>query len=77
MIDVVRSATLVGARLLGMEDRLGQIRDGFVADAVAVDRDPLQDHEALSRPERHVRLVMRDGVVRVDTTASIERPVPY
>ena len=77
MIDVVRSATLVGARLLGMEDRVGQIRDGFVADAVAVDRDPLQDHEALSRPERHVRLVMRDGVVRVDTTASIERPVPY
>lgn len=64
MIDVIRGATIVGAGLLGMEDRLGQIRNGFIADAIAVDSDPLADPEVLSQPERHLRLVMRNGVVR-------------
>lgn len=58
-MDAIRSATSVNARVLGMEDRIGAIEPGFLADIIAVDEDPLQDIEAL----RSVRFVMKDGVV--------------
>jgi imidazolonepropionase-like amidohydrolase len=53
------SATAVPARVFGMDDRIGTIRPGLLADLVAVDGDPTRDVAAV----RHVRLVMKGGVV--------------
>lgn len=58
-LDVLRSATSVSARVLHLEDRLGAIRPGLLADLLAVDGDPTQDIHAL----RKVRLVMKSGRV--------------
>jgi imidazolonepropionase-like amidohydrolase len=58
-MDAIRSATSVNARVLGMEDRIGAIETGLLADIIAVDEDPLQNIEAL----RNIRFVMKDGVV--------------
>jgi imidazolonepropionase-like amidohydrolase len=58
-LDAIRSATLAAAQLLSVQDRLGQIEPGYIADLIAVDADPLQDITALQR----VRFVMKDGVV--------------
>jgi imidazolonepropionase-like amidohydrolase len=55
----IKSATLEGARLLGMEDRLGTVETGKLADLVAVEGDPLADMRQMTR----VRFVMKDGVV--------------
>jgi imidazolonepropionase-like amidohydrolase len=57
--DAIKSATVEAAKLLRIEDELGQIKDGFIADIVAVDQDPLQDIKAL----QHVSFVMKEGVV--------------
>jgi imidazolonepropionase-like amidohydrolase len=57
------AGTRTGAELLGLQDRLGRIAPGFVADLVAVDGDPLQSIETLFTG---VRWVMKDGIVVVD-----------
>ncbi|MQA08358.1 MAG: amidohydrolase family protein [Pseudonocardiaceae bacterium] len=59
-IDVIRSATVTAARLLGMAGRIGVIAPGAAADLVAVDGDPLADVAALTAGPA---LVMKAGTV--------------
>jgi imidazolonepropionase-like amidohydrolase len=61
--QALKTATTVGAELLGQQDRLGRIAPGFAADLVAVDGNPLEHIEALFNG---VKWVMKDGRVVVD-----------
>jgi imidazolonepropionase-like amidohydrolase len=58
-LEAIRAATLSAAILLGMEQKLGTIEAGKLADIVAVPDDPEQDITAMSR----VSFVMKEGVV--------------
>jgi imidazolonepropionase-like amidohydrolase len=57
--DVLRASLLNGARLLGKQDAIGQLKPGFYADVIAVPGDPLQDISVLTR----VVFIMKNGVV--------------
>lgn len=57
--DVLRMATLGCAEYLGLDQSLGSIAPGKLADFVLLEGDPVQDLSAI----RRARLVMKDGVV--------------
>jgi imidazolonepropionase-like amidohydrolase len=61
--DILRSATTVAARLVGLEGRAGVVAPGAFADLLVVDGNPLERLEVLTDPARHLRLVMAAGRV--------------
>jgi imidazolonepropionase-like amidohydrolase len=65
-IEVLRSATMVGAQVVGLGDRLGQVRAGYLADLLVVDGNPLDDLSVLQEQGAHLAVVMRGGVPVVD-----------
>ncbi|MGB3725620.1 MAG: amidohydrolase family protein [Glaciecola sp.] len=58
-MDAIRTATLNTAKLLGIEDTLGTIEAGKLADLVAVKGNPVENIELLE----NIQFVMKDGKV--------------
>ena len=59
--EVLRSATIVSAELMQMEDQIGRIRPGYLADLLVVDGNPLEDFACLQEQGRHLPLIMQGG----------------
>jgi imidazolonepropionase-like amidohydrolase len=57
--DALEAGTSVDAQLLGVDDRLGSLEPGKLADIVACPGNPLEDIRRIE----HVRFVMKEGVV--------------
>jgi imidazolonepropionase-like amidohydrolase len=65
-VEILRSATLVNAEILGRRGELGVVAPGALADLLVVDGDPLRDLGLLEKPERSLLLVMKGGEAIVD-----------
>lgn len=57
--DALKSATIETAKLLRVEDKLGQIKPGMLADIIAVQNNPIEDISTV----KNVSFVMKDGVI--------------
>lgn len=55
----LQSATITNAKLLDMENQLGQIKAGFIADIIAVNEDPTKDISTME----NVIFVMKEGKI--------------
>ena len=59
IVDALRSATSIDARVLHMDEKIGRVKTGLFADLIAVEGDPTRDISAI----RRVRFVIKDGTV--------------
>jgi len=59
-MEAIRSATLYGGQIMMRPDELGAVKDGYLADLLLVDGDPLADLSILRDPKR-ILAVMKDG----------------
>lgn len=57
--QIIQAATINAATLLGLQDRVGTLEPGKLADIIAVPGDPLADIRQLEK----VRFVMKEGVM--------------
>jgi imidazolonepropionase-like amidohydrolase len=58
-VAVLKAATINGATALGVDDRLGSVEPGKLADLVVVRSNPFEDIKAA----RDIRMVIKEGVV--------------
>ena len=58
-IEAIRCATLSGAQYLGLDNDVGSLEAGKLADLMVLDRNPLEN----IRNSESIRLVMINGVL--------------
>jgi len=62
-------ATRYGAELMGLGKEAGQVREGFLADLLLVDGDPVADVRLLQHKDRLVAILKGGDVCKLDHTA--------
>ncbi|MEZ5843129.1 MAG: amidohydrolase family protein [Hyphomicrobiaceae bacterium] len=60
-IEIIRSATTVGAKVIRREGQLGCVKAGAWADLLVVDGNPLKDLSVLDGQGRHLAAIMKGG----------------
>ena len=60
-MDAIMAATRLGGQIMGMGDRLGQIRLGYLADLLLVEGEPIENIAILQRRDR-LLAIMKCGV---------------
>ncbi len=60
--DLLRTATVTGATLLRMDDRIGRLAPGYSADLIAFAGDPLQDIRIMTQLPQRLSLIMKQGI---------------
>lgn len=62
-VEILRSATVNPAKMMGVQDKVGQLKRGFHADVLFLSKNPLKDVTIFDKPDEHVLGVMKDGRV--------------
>jgi imidazolonepropionase-like amidohydrolase len=72
--EALRCATRNGGLQMTMAsgEKLGEVREGYLADLLLVDGDPLADVSILLNPDRLV-MIMKDGQIYKNTSAVVQR----
>ena len=71
-MEAIRSATLFGGQIMMKPGELGVVKEGFLADLLLVDGDPLANLSILRDPKR-ILAVMKDGVFAKSPDIASER----
>ncbi len=68
-MDAIVAATRNGAKACGLENQIGTIEKGKLADIVIVDGNPLEDIKVL-QDKNKIRMVMKEGKIEVNRGAN-------
>jgi imidazolonepropionase-like amidohydrolase len=62
-LEILQSATVNAAKMMGQQDDLGRIAPGYLADLLILNANPLDNITVLDRPEKHLLAVVKEGRV--------------
>ncbi|OLN98008.1 hypothetical protein CCHL11_06859 [Colletotrichum chlorophyti] len=71
-VQILQSATINAAKLLRQEDKLGQVKEGFLADLLILDCNPLEDITVLDRSAETILAIVKDGRVLSSQLSSMK-----
>jgi len=57
--DILQMATSTNAKIIDMQDKIGAVQKGFLADLITIEGNPLEDINALTK----VKMVMKAGTL--------------
>ena len=60
-LEIIQSATITPAKMMGLEGEIGQVTEGFAADLLVLKSNPLEDIEVLNRSQTELLAVFRQG----------------
>ncbi|KAH0490758.1 hypothetical protein TgHK011_002212 [Trichoderma gracile] len=75
LAEILRSATVNAAKLLMRENELGQVKEGFLADFIVLEGNPLEDITILDRSEENILAVVKDGRVVSSRWADVKADI--
>jgi imidazolonepropionase-like amidohydrolase len=67
--EALQCGTRIGGQVMGMGDELGQIKEGYIADLLLVDGDPLNDLD-LDVNDKKLHVIMNEGSLYKDISVS-------
>jgi len=67
--EALQCGTRIGGQVMGMGDELGQIREGYIADLLLVDGDPLKDLDLVVH-EKNLHVIMKEGSLYKDISVT-------
>lgn len=73
--EILLSATVIPAEMNRVDNILGQIKPGFLADVLLLKSNPLEDITILDDPENQLVMVMKEGRILVSSDADIKTDV--
>src|SRR5258708_6418162 len=68
--EALQCGTRLGGQVMGLGDELGMVKEGFLADLLVVDGDPLKDLDMMVH-EKNLIVIMKDGDLYKDQSASV------
>jgi imidazolonepropionase-like amidohydrolase len=66
--EALQCGTRFGGQVMGLGNELGQVKEGYLADLLLVDGDPLKDLDLVVR-EKNLHVIMKEGVLYKDCSA--------
>jgi imidazolonepropionase-like amidohydrolase len=60
--EALQCGTRIGGQVMGLGGELGEVREGYIADLLLVNGDPLKDLDLVVR-EKNLHVIMKDGVL--------------
>jgi imidazolonepropionase-like amidohydrolase len=74
--EALQCGTRIGGQVMGLGHELGQVKEGYLADLLLVDGDPLEDLDLVVR-EKNLHVIMKEGSLYKNCadTAQLENTV--
>ena len=66
--EALQCGTRIGGQVMGMGHELGQIKEGFIADLLLIDGDPLEDLDLVVH-KKNLHVIMKEGSLYKDVSA--------